>query len=78
MFELDTTNEEAVTGVSGNSDDNDGWTFSLEASTTAGRRWGPHGDHTPGGNRSLRKSADAKLRLRFIFGDQTFDIWILR
>ena len=79
MFELDNTKEEAVTAVSGYSYDYHGETQSLEASTTAGRNWGPHGYHTPDdGRSSLRNSPNANLRLRFLSGDQTKNNWILR
>ena len=79
----DTTREEAIAGVSGVSDEDYGHTRSLKASTTAERNWGPHGDHTPAhfrshGDKSLRSSPHAKLRLRFISGDQAEDNWILR
>ena len=79
MLELDTTKEEAVTAVSGYSFDNDGDTYSLLATTTAGRSWGPHGEHKPyEGFTSLRNSPGGKLRLRFLSGDQTEDNLILR
>ena len=82
-LELDTSSGEAVRGVSGVSDEDYGHTRSLKASTTAGRSWGPHGDHTPSnfrshGDKSLRNSSDAKLRLRFLSGDKTEDNWVLR
>ena len=63
---------------SGVSVDSNGLTFSLAATTTAGRSWGPHGAHKPDIMRSLRKSLVANLRLRFISGDQTDSKWILR
>merc|ERR1712013_1310 len=68
-----------------------GNTRSLEATTTTGRTWGPHGSHKPDailhldvdletlGIFSLRPSPDANnLTLRFISGDQTAYKWILR
>ena len=59
--------------------DNTGINGSLEATTTTGRTWGPHGDHKPDGTISLRSSPDAdNLTLRFISGDQTTNKIILR
>ena len=70
---------EGINRLSGCSVDNTGSTRSLEATTTTGRTWGPHGDHTPGGSSSLRSSPDAdNLTLRFISGDQTTHKYILR
>ena len=77
MLELDPSSEEAISSLNGYSSNSNGWTRSLEASTTAGRSWGPHGDHIPNdGIRSLRKSPNAKLR--FLSGDQTANNYILR
>ena len=81
MLELDALNKEGIRSFAGFCYDDNGHTLSLEASTTAGRSWGPHGDHTAYAStsfRSLRNSPDAKLRLRFISGDQTEFKWILR
>ena len=78
MLELEPSSEEAISSVSGYSNDSTGLTFSLLATTTAGRSWGPHGDHTPYSNRSLRNSPGGKLRLRFLSGDQTEGNYILR
>ena len=75
MLELDPSSEEAISSLNGYSWDDDGHTWSLEASTTAGRSW-VHGDHTPLNGLSLRKSPNAKLR--FLSGDQTGDNYILR
>ena len=78
MLELDASSEESISWITGYSRDYNGETYSLGASTTAGRSWGPHGSHTPYGNTSLRNSPDANLRLRFLSGDQTDDKYILR
>ena len=78
MLELDTGSNEEITEVSGYSGDSSGWTTSLASTTTAGRNWGPHGDHTPDSGASLRKSPSTALKLRFISGDQTADNYILR
>ena len=79
MLELEPSNEEAISSASGYSTDSTGRTLSLLASTTAGRSWGPHGDHTPyEGYRSLRNSPGGKLRLRFLSGDQIDGRRILR
>ena len=76
MLELEPSSGEAISSLNGYSWDNNGFTGSLEASTTAGRSWGPHGDHSPYDGYSLRKSPNAKLR--FLSGDQTGGKWILR
>ena len=77
MLELDASSEEAISGITGYSVSS-AITGSLGASTTAGRSWGPHGDHRPVDGKSLRNSPDANLRLRFLSGDQTEDNYILR
>merc|ERR1712192_48655 len=74
MLELEPSSGEAISSLNGYSEDSNGWTRSLEASTTAGRSWGPHGDHIS--SYSLHKSPNAKLH--FLSGDQTRDNWILR
>ena len=71
MLELDTGSNEEITEVSGCSDDSDGGTRSLASTTTAGRSWGPHGNHTPDSYTSLRNSPGGNLKLRFLSGDQT-------
>ena len=77
MIEL--RSNEGINRLSGYSYDNDGLTRSLEATTTTGRTWGPHGDHKPGDFSSLRSSPDAdNLTLRFISGDETMNKTILR
>ena len=47
MLKLDASSKEAISGITGYSDDDMGLTLSLGAFTTAGRNWGPHGDHNP-------------------------------
>ena len=78
MIELGSN--EGINRLSGYSKDNIGNTRSLEATTTTGRTWGPHGDHNPFvGLTSRRSSPDAdNLTLRFISGDQTTNKYILR
>ena len=77
MIELGSN--EGINRLSGYSWDNTGDTFSLKATTTTGRTWGPHGSHTPDDIASLRSSPDAdNLTLRFISGDQTTNKNILR
>ena len=78
MLELEPSSEEAISSVSGYSDDSLGSTYSLFASTTAGRSWGPQGDHTPDEGYSLRNSPGGKLQLRFLSVDQTEYNRILR
>ena len=77
MIEL--RSNEGINRLSGCSEDDDGNTCSLEATTTTGKTWGPHGRHKPGGVVTLRSSPDAdNLTLRFISGDQTAGKIILR
>jgi len=78
MLELDTDSNEGIMGMSSYSYNKSGATHSLEASTTAGRSWGPHGDHTPDDGWTLRKSPNEKLRLCFLSGNQTVGKRILR
>ena len=76
---MELSSNEGINRLSGCSRDTDGNTLSLEATTTTGRTWGPHGNHEPDGLRSLRSSPDAdNLTLRFISGDQTTNKYILR
>ena len=74
------SSNEWINRLSGHSQDTNSLTLSLRATTTTGRTWGPHGDHTPVvGLSSLRSSPDAdNLTLRFISGDQTTNKYILR
>ena len=67
---------EDIVAISGYSDYSHGSTASLQAETSAGRSWGPHGDHKPyeahKPYRSLRSSPATSngLRLNHISGDQ--------
>ena len=72
--------DDDIVAISGYSSDSFGWTLSLQAETSAGRSWGPHGYHKPYGYNSLRSSPAASngLRLNHISGDQTEDKSILR
>ena len=78
---LELSAKEDIVAISGYSDDRDGDTFSLQAESSAGQSWGPHGTHTPYGGISLRSSPDAPtngLRLNHLSGDQTRGKIILR
>ena len=46
---------EAISSLTGYSEDRDGDTWSLAGTTTSGA-WGPWGDHTPYSTRTLRPS----------------------
>ena len=79
--------EEDIIAISGCSYVWNGATASLQAESSAGRRWGPHGGHFPTGGhyssdgRSLRSSPNAPtngLRLNHLSGDQTYGKRILR
>ena len=76
---LDLRPNESISSVSGYSYDSDGWTYSLQASTTGGQRWVPLGiwhreyDGTP-----LRKPPADNLRLVHLSGNQNEDNWTLR
>ena len=78
---LELSGEEDIIVISGYSSDWDGVTFSLQAASSAGRSWGPHGTHTPSPGTSLRTSPDAPtngLRLNHLSGNQTKGKFILR
>ena len=77
---LELFSNEHVAKIAGYSWDVDGDTTTLQAKTSAGRSWGPHGDHYPSNRRSLRSSPAASngLRLNHISGDQTRNKIILR
>ena len=79
---LELSAKEDIVAISGYSGDRSGSTYSLQAESSAGRSWGPHGNHTPyGGISSLRSSPDAPtngLRLNHLSGNQTRDKYILR
>ena len=74
---LDLATGEDITSISGYSDDDNGLTRSLQAETSAGRQWGPFGDHR---DRSLRSSppTSSRLKLHHLSGDQTVGNKILR
>ena len=76
---LELYNEDIVS-MAGYSGDEDGSTFSLQAETSAGRSWGPHGSHYRYAGSSLRSSPATSngLRLNHISGDQTKNKGILR
>jgi len=72
---------EDIVAISGYSWDKYGYTATLQAESSAGRSWGPFGDHKPSGSNSLRSSPSAprnSLRLKHISGDQTYEKYILR
>ena len=78
---LELAAEEDIIAISGYSLDWVGDTRSLQAESSAGRSWGPHGTHTPRDGYSLRSSPDAPtngLRLNHLSGDQTKAKIILR
>ena len=80
---LELSSKEDIIAISGCSWDREGDTSSLQAETSAGRSWGPHGDHNPyyKSQWSLRSSPDAPtngLRLNHLSGVQTKDKYILR
>ena len=63
---------EEIASIAGYSWDNIGDTESLQAETSAGRSWGPHGEHKSESWNSLRPSPATSngLRLNHISGDQ--------
>ena len=79
-FELSA--KEDIVAISGYSLNSRADTASLQAESSAGRSWGPHGRHTPlDGYRSLRSSPDAPtngLKLNHLSGDRTKNNYILR
>ena len=71
---LELSAKEEIVAISGYSWDGEGHTGSLQAKSSAGRSWGPHGEHTPSDGWSLRSSPNAPtngLRLNHLSGDQT-------
>ena len=79
MLELE-ANEDIV-AISGYSVDWRGFTTSLQAKSSAGRSWGPHGTHYNVDGKSLRSSPNAPnngLTLNHLSGDHTEDERILR
>ena len=78
---LDLATGEDITSISGYSEDIKGWTRFLQAETSLGRSWGPHGEHKPDDGYSLKSSPATNhgiLRLNHISGDQTEYKYILR
>ena len=77
---LDLATGEDITSVSGYSWDAYGATYSLQAETSAGRRWGTLGTHSDGSYIRLRSSPSTStgLRLHHLSGDQTKNKYILR
>ena len=76
---LELDSNEYFVAISGYSVDGTGTTYSLQAETSAGRIWGPHGDNFSTGVKSLRSSPHAPSNgLRWISGDQTYPKFILR
>ena len=71
---------EDITSVSRYTYDATCFTYSLQAETSAGRQWGPFGDHHGYGDRSVCSSppTSSGLRLHHLSGDQTLDNMILR
>ena len=66
---LELASDEEITSISGFTWNSDGRTFSLQAETSAGRSWGPHGNHRPYVGNSLRSSINrGMLRLNHISG----------
>ena len=70
---LELASGEEITSISGFTWNSDGATRSLQAETSAGRSWGPHGRHQPTVGISLRSSPANKnaLRLHHISGNET-------
>ena len=77
---LELATREDITSISGCSWDDNGFALSLQAETSAGRQWGPFGNHNDASVISLRSSSPTSsgLRLHHLSGDQTMDNRILR
>ena len=80
---LDLSTGEGINYISGYSDDTNGTTYSLQAETSAGRQWGPFGDHSAGyghGGKRLCSSppTSSGLRLHHLSGDESEVNWIIR
>ena len=71
---LELASDEEITSISGFSFNSDGDTRSLQAETSAGRSWGPHGWHEPivgiSSFRSSPANRDGRLRLNHISGNE--------
>ena len=70
---LDLATGEDITSSSSYSEGYNGITYSLRAETSAGRQWGPFGDHHGYGDRSVCSSppTSSGLRLHHLSGDQS-------
>ena len=78
---LNSNVNEEITAISGYSFDRFGDTCSLQVESSAGRSWGPHGNHRSYDETSFRSSTDASsngLKLIHISGDHTDTKYILR
>ena len=77
---LDLAMGEDINSISGYSIDTTGTTLSLEAETSAGRKWGwgPFGDHSAGYGLSSSPLTSSGLRLHHLSGDQSGGDRILR
>ena len=75
---LELKSNEDIVAISGYSWDEYGSTSSLQAETSAGRNWGPHGLHIPDDSTSLRSSPSNGLRLNHISGSESVGKIILR
>ena len=77
---LELKTKENIVAISGYSGYNYGSTVSLQVESSAGRSWGPFGDHEPSNVRKLRSSPSSPngLRLKHISGDHTKKKYILR
>ena len=68
-----------ITSVTGISDNDDGWTYMLQAQVSHGATFGPHGDSQLDAYRSERPSPSSPaLVLSHLSGDTTYKAWILR
>ena len=77
---LELASGEEITSIDGFSHNSLGVTHSLQAETSAGRSWGPHGLHRSYGDFSLRSSPATNhgLKLNYISGNETPSKYILR
>ena len=77
---LDLSMGEDIAFISGYSGDDNGYTFSLQAETSSGRKWGPFGNDRNASGISLRSSppTSSGLRLHHLSGDQSVGNRILR
>ena len=78
---LELASDEEINSIAGSSNNRDGSTFSLQAETSTGRSWGPHGNHKSYGDYISLRSFPATnhgLKLNYISGNETRDKYILR